>query len=918
MRGRLESPFVGREHELAMLELCLAEAQRAETRVVVLDGEPGIGKSSLLRRFVASVPGAAVLRATGDEVESLVAYGVVEQLLADSAEDPRMGRGARGKVVGDHEDPVAGGNELVDAFQRARRGSEVVVVAIDDLHWTDRPSAVALRLALRRARQIPLLALFALRSGQSLRLGEDWARFVFGDHRVVRLRIGGLGRRDVVALADALGVGGLTPWAAARLLEHTGGNPLHCCALLEELDPDVWTRPGRLPAPRALAALVLARLGKLSTDTQRMVSGAAVLGRRCRVDTAAAIAGLTDPLPALQEAVEAGLLAETVEGPAAEISFAHALIQRAVYDDLGPARRREIHRSAVPLVAPLDALSHRVAAAYGPDDALADDLEAAALSARGPSRLSEAASWWTHAAAASATSSERSRRAVAALELLVHSGNVADAEALLASTSELPRDSRLDCLAGELDLLAGRFAAGMQRLHAAWIAHDDEPEPRLAARVALLLAHGCMLESHLDDAVAWAERGAATAMRDPPLQREATAFSAVMLVMVGREADGARRLASVAPVAADVAPGESALLVWRGAARFLTDDLDGASADLSTAAGRLQASGNARSLTRCLCWLAACEYLSGDWDDCALHAELAVKLAQDAARVWDLCFANAQAARVAAGRGDWAAASGHVEASREAAAALGVPVASSVSAWAAACLAWVRGRFEAVLESAASLRALGPCALLGRRSIVEWSALEIDALISLGRFERASDALTDLQRTAIPHQHAVDLVTVARLRGKLAGAKGDVASAEMAFRQAWRAAERLEMPLEVARLGLDDGRRLRHAGRRSDAAQSLQSARERLEKLRAAPYVELCDDELAAAGFGARAELNPAALGLTPSELTVAGLVAKGRSNREIAAELFLSVKTVEFHLRHVFAKLQIHGRRELAELMGG
>jgi AAA ATPase domain len=772
-----------------MLELCLAEAHAAEPRVVVVDGEPGIGKSTLLSRFIASVPGAAVLRATGDEAESLESYGVVEQLLAHSEDDLRVGRRARHNVGEHHDDPVTRGKDLVDAFKRARRGSEVVVVAIDDLHWTDRPSAVALRLALRRARQIPLLALFALRSEQSLRLGEDWARFVSGDHRVVRLRIGGLGRRDVVALADALGAGRLTPWAATRLLEHTGGNPLHCSALLEELGPEVWTRPGRLPAPRALAALVLARLGKLSSDTQRLVSGAAALGHRCRLDTAAAIAGLSDPLAALQEAVKAGLLAETVEGPAAEISFAHALIQRAVYDDLGPARRREIHRSAVPLVAPLEALSHRVAAAYGHDDALAGDLEAAALTARAQGHLDEAASWWSHAAAASARPRERSRRALEALELLVRSGNVAEAEALLATSSELPRGSRLDGLAGELDLLAGRFAGGKQRLQAAWIAHNGEPEPLLAAHVALLLAHGSMLESCLDEAVGWAERAAAAARSDPPLEREATAFVGVILVMAGHEAAGSRRLASAVPVAGDVAMGESELLLWRGVASFLTDDLRGATADLSAAAGRLQACGNSRSLTHCLCWLAACEYLRGDWDDCALHAELAVKLAQDAARTWDLCFAHAQAARVAAGRGDWAAASGHVDASREAAATLGVQVASTVSASAAACLSWARGRFEAVLESAASLRALGPCALLGRRSSIEWRGLEIDALISLGRLERASEALTELEWTGFARERPFDRVTVARLRGKLAGAKGDAANAEMAFRQAWRAAE---------------------------------------------------------------------------------------------------------------------------------
>jgi DNA-binding CsgD family transcriptional regulator len=96
----------------------------------------------------------------------------------------------------------------------------------------------------------------------------------------------------------------------------------------------------------------------------------------------------------------------------------------------------------------------------------------------------------------------------------------------------------------------------------------------------------------------------------------------------------------------------------------------------------------------------------------------------------------------------------------------------------------------------------------------------------------------------------------------------------------------------------------------------LQAARERLEALRASPYLELCDRELASCGFDAHAEVLPTTLGLTRSEMAVAGLVAEGRSNREVAAELFLSVKTVEFHLRHVFSKLDIRGRRELTELM--
>src|SRR5579884_597047 len=456
MRGRLETPFVGRAEELAALDACLSEAERGEPRVVVIEGEPGIGKSTLLSQFVRRIPHAEVLRATGDEAESMVPFGIVADLVAGAQAVPVRRGGRLRKALDEDADPLAVVDELVAVLRTSSRGGQVVVVAIDDLHWTDRPSAIVLRLAMRRARRIPLLALFASRSGQSVRLGEDWAQFVSGGHRVTRLRIGG--RRELVVLAEALGVGRLSPWAAARLLEHTGGNPLHCCALLEELDPDVWTRAERLPAPRALAGIVLARLNKLAANTQHLVSVAAVLGRRCRLDTAAIVAGLANPVAALQEAVEAGLLAETREGPATEISFTHALIQRAVYDDLGPARRRQIHSAVVPHLSALDALPHRVAAAYGPDDALARDLDAAATSATELGHLAEAASWSAQAAAASVEAPERTRRALRAVELLVHIGDVAQADGLLATFDDLAPGPRLTGLIGELDLLGGRFA----------------------------------------------------------------------------------------------------------------------------------------------------------------------------------------------------------------------------------------------------------------------------------------------------------------------------------------------------------------------------------------------------------------------------------------------------------------------------
>jgi ATP/maltotriose-dependent transcriptional regulator MalT len=916
MRGRLETPFVGRTQELALLDRCLVEAQRGEPRLVVLDGEAGIGKSTLLSHFIQSVPRAAVLRATGDDAESLLPLGIVTQLVASTEPTPGKRGALFRQIFDDDADPVALGNELVGIFNALSRRNRVVVVAVDDLHLTDRASATVLRVAMRRVRRIPLLALFACRPGQTLRLGEDWARFVAGDHRVTRLRLAGLARHELVSLAEALGAGRLSPWAAARLLQHTGGNPLHCCALLEELDPDAWTRPDRLPAPRALASLVLARLGKLSAETQDFVSTAAVLGRRCRLDVAALISGVSNPVAALQEAAESGLLAETREGPAAEISFTHALIQRAVYDDLGPARRREIHHSAVPLVDPIDALSHRVAAAYGPDETLARDLESAARSARNQGRLAQAAAWCAQSAAASATPAIRSERALAALELLVDAGQVAEADVLLTALGDAPPSSRLSGLRGELDLLAGRTAIAKQHLHEAWVASARGADPIPGARAAFSLASICMLEGLMAEAVEWGERAVAAVGADPPLRDQALARSAVILVVAGRISEGLVRLGFIPSMPSEVPVQETELLLWRGIASVLTDDLDAAIADLSISVARLQASGSSRSLGQCLRWLAAAEYRRGDWDDSAFHAEMAVTLAQDAARASDLAFAHAEAARVPIARGDWAEAAAHVEASHEAAVGFGVTMALATASSIGAHLAWARGNPRGVVDLVSAVRAVGNIAVPGCRTLVEARLVEIDALTSLGELDRATDALRELEEALGGDALPSDVVTIARLRGNLAETSGDVTGAETAFREAWRTAPQMRMPFELARLELDDGCRLRRIGRRAEAVARLQAARERLEALRASPYLELCDRELASCGFDAHAEVLPTTLGLTRSEMAVAGLVAEGRSNREVAAELFLSVKTVEFHLRHVFSKLDIRGRRELTELM--
>ena len=328
--------FVGRAGELAVLEAAAAAARRGQPQVVLVEGEAGTGKSSLLAQFAAGLAGAEVLRASGDEAELLLPYGLVGQLTASA-------RGAGGRPgllaseLSDGVDPLAVGADLVVWLGQCCRGQQMVLAVIDDLQWADGPSARALLFAVRRLQADPVLVVVAARPGELARLGEGWLRFLAGDHRAGRVRLGGLGPEEVVALGRALGAGELPRRAVSRLLEETGGNPLYCRAVLEEAGAGgVDLGGGALQVPRSLAGVVLSRVGALSPAARELVAAAAVLGHRCELAAASALAGLGDPLPALGEAAAAGILAEQPGGAAAGIGFTHLLVQRAIYEDLSP------------------------------------------------------------------------------------------------------------------------------------------------------------------------------------------------------------------------------------------------------------------------------------------------------------------------------------------------------------------------------------------------------------------------------------------------------------------------------------------------------------------------------------------------------------------------------------------------------
>ena len=910
--------FVGRVDELAVLEAAAAAARDGNPKVVLVEGAAGIGKSTLLAQFAAGLADAVVLRASGDEAEQLVPFGIVGQLLANARSVEGSPPGLLTSDLSGAVDPLAVGAELVVWLGQVCHGRGLVLTCIDDLQWADGPSARALLFAVRRLQADPVLVVVSARAGELIRLGEGWPRFVAGDHRAGRVRLGGLGPGDVVTLGRAIGAEELPLRAVDRLLEHTGGNPLHIRAVLEECGAEGLDRPGgALPVPRSLAAMVLARVGALSPAARQLVAAAAVLGHHCQLAAAAELAGLDDPLPPLEEAGAAGVLTEQPGGLTAGIGFPHLLMHQAIYDDLSPTWRRRLHERAEGLVDRSQALAHRVAASAGTDDGLAGELEAAGREARDLGRTAQAADWLAQAAAASSDPAAADRRLLDALEILVTSGEVARAEGLAARVASAGASPRRCWLLGMLDFLAGRAAVAEARLVQAWQTRDPVQDASVGAAAATQLAVICMMEGRVAEAVGWGERAAQADDVPAAVHRRAQGALAIARVVAGQGPRGLAALAFLPAAPSEVPLEDTDTLVSRGMARAWAEDFAGAVADLSTAATRLRAGVPLRYAGLCLGYLAGAEYCLGCWDDAVVHAELAVSLARDADRVFDLGLVHGVAALVPAARGDWELAGAHVRKAAQAAQAFGAPVAIIAAAAARAFAATARGDLEGVTDAAAAVRATG-IAEYGLISRADWRSMEIAALIGQGRLGQAETALAELDAALPLTGPSAALVAAARLRGDLAVAAGDQAAAAEAFQTAWRHAHNLRAPLALAVLEISDARRLRAAGQPQAAVARLRSARQRLIALGARPYMEICDRELACAAAPVEPETISAFVGLTPAEQAVARLVVTGHSNRQAAAELYLSVKTVESHLGHIFAKLGIRSRQDLITSIGG
>jgi DNA-binding CsgD family transcriptional regulator len=787
-----------------------------------------------------------------------------------------------------------------------------VVIAIDDLQWLDRPTATALDYALRRLRKEPvgLLASVRVRAGG---LAAPMAGAGLAAGRLGHLRIGPLAPADFEAAIWASAGDRLSRLTIRRLFDASGGNLFYGLELARALDRmETEPLPGEpLPVPAGLHAVLSARMAALPADVQDVLLAASCL----RSPTTPMLEQANGPLawPALQSAIVEDVV--EIEGP--RVRFTHPLLASAIYSGAAPWRRRAAHRK-LSVIAPNaeERARHQALSAEGPHEEAAAALAGAAqaAAARGApgaaAELAELAVARTPVELAPA----RRRRRLAAAEYLFRAGDTTRARhGLEAVAKDMPggreRAEALLVLARILLHDAGDVVAVPVLEKALAEASADRI---LQARIHISLARTCGVD--LRYCARHAEAGLALAQQagDQRLIRQALAEKLYADFMLGRELhfepdDG---VMEPEPGCEPSAVEERASTIL-GLCLVRADRFDEARGLLERALRAAQEEGDESSLPRVLAYLADLECWAGNWQAAERYAAQGWEVGEQVDhRVWRAAALYARALIDAH--------LGRLEAARaEAAEGLSVAAAAGDD-WAVMMLHGVLGFAElsagnpGAAEASLSVAA-GLADRIGLAEPAAWRfhANRVEALINLGDLERAEPLLTWLERRGCATGRRWTLATAARCRGLLLAAQGDTQGAVRVLDEALRHHQQLAMPFELGRTLLVAGQLQRRAKRKRLARQHLEQALGIFESLPAATWAARARAELSRIGLR-----PPAPLELTTTEERVAVLAASGHTNRQVAAALFLSPRTVEDNLARVYRKLGVSSRAELGAAM--
>lgn len=893
----------GRDAERAVIDGLLAGATAGRSGALVISGEPGIGKTALLDHAASAAGSARVLRGSGVEFEAELPFAGLHLLLRSALGHvdalPEVQATALRSALGLAS--AGGGDQFlvglaVLSLLADLAGDGPLVCLVDDAQWLDRATVETLLFAARRLDAEGIVLIFSARDG-------------FTRHGLPELRLSGL---DASAAGELLAEHGadLTPELRYRLLAEAHGNPL----ALIELPAALKSLPGKgsttvdaLPLTERLRSTFSDQVHRLPDGTQwlLLVAAADDTGDLAVVLGASAAFGAT--VDDLHPAERAGLV---VVGEST-LAFRQPLVRTAVYQGAPLGDRLRLHRAlADVLTGPEHAdrrAWHLATASTGPDEQVAAELERTAADAGRRSGHTAAATAYARAAQLSPDQADRTRRLVLAAEAASEAGEVARARSLAGQVAVPPSDPTLRSRLIEVDAVA-RFsqsqAGEAHRLLLDAAANLDGLDP---GRSLELLLAGSYFGWFAGPAelVESVDRLTAVSLRaDDPVASMARLLVAAFSVALDRttERPPLREISEQAGLAAD---DPKDLLLVCGIGLAIGQD-DAVVALARTAVAESRAQGRIGWLPNLLLLQAEAQLALG------LHRD-AVASASEAGRIADAAGQRQWSGMVASVLAYVAAIEGADTRCHELAATVlaerdgqGIHRAT----WALALLDLGHGRAADALGRLATL-AESPSryGVAVTRSVPDL----VEAAVRLGEPERAAEAMERFTaRAAGMGQDWADAL-VARCRALL----GPDDEAEQNFKAALSLHRAHRRPFEQARTELLYGEWLRRARRKAEASTHLRSARETFDRLNATPWVERADGELGATGV--TGTTAPSAHGplaqLTPQELQIVRLAAQGLSNRDIAAQLFLSPRTVGHHLYKAYPKLGVVSRTELAAL---
>ncbi|MEJ3744527.1 LuxR family transcriptional regulator [Actinomycetes bacterium KLBMP 9797] len=903
----------GRSRELSVIDTLLTSARSGNGGALVISGGPGTGKSALLDH-AREVAAMRTLSATGVESESHLPFAAAHMLLratfghvgalpSPQADGIRAAFGLGPPTSGDRSLAGLAGLALMTAFA----GGEPLLCLVDDAHWLDQASADLLLFLLRRLGVEGVALIVATRESESAFLAPG----------LPELRLGGLAAADAARLLSAA-VGELPAGVCDRVSAEAGGNPLALLEMAAQLSPE--QRAGRItPLPLYVAAGTHSagrsravfgnRIRRLPDRTQTLLLVAAADGTGDMSTLLRAAHRLGATLPDLAAAEQDGL----VEVIGSALVFRHPLAGTAVYRCTPAARRKAAHEALA--AAYTDAAHadrrawHRAAAALEPDAGVAAELATAARVAAVRGGHAEASAAYERAAELTADPGTRAGLLAAAAEAARHAGRMghvitltgraeglADEPALLAHLAHLRADAEFELVSPHqagLTLLAGAALVAsrdpaaalpllMEAAWRAWFAGDGaHAVDVLRGLERLAVPPETRADPHLRVAVDLARRTAGdpseglgavrAALRDPSGGHD-PAVNALLCVFAGADATGARLAAALV--------------------------------------AELRAGGKTGRLPIALAALAAAELFRGEHLDAAAAATECVRLAVETGQPRRAALGTAVLALLAALGGAeerCALLAGDLARHGQ---SLGIGPIAALGTWAGGLLDLGLGRYAAALHR---LERLPLDAFVPFLSA--WAAPDlVEAAFRAGRRECAQEPLARFAAWAdeiqLPWADAV------LLRCRALATEGP--AAEEHYRSAVTLHAQGGRPFERARTELAFGEWLRRGRRRAEARPHLRAAQQIFERMAAHPWADRVRAELAATGEAPEATPDdpPAVPGLTPQESQVVRLAARRLTNRDIAARLFLSRRTVEYHLYRAYRKLGVSARGDLAHAM--